>query len=292
MKLFNLFFVSSILLIINLSLNAQNDSTLVNKQYSITKNDGSIYVGEIISQDAREVLIRTGNLGDIIIPKHVIYKIEEVKAGQFDTYGNFIGETIFSTRYFITTNGLPLKKGKSYILWNFYGPDFQFGVGKNTSIGIMSSWVGIPIIGSIKYSLLSNDNASLGLGALLGTGSWILPDYALALPYAVFTLGNYTSNFNISAGYGALILEGDAEGRLLFSVAGISKISSKISLVFDSFIAPAVNKQQDGVAIFIPGLRWQSTPKSAFQFGFTGVYAVDEFLPVPIPMVQWFRKID
>lgn len=265
MKTIKLLFFLSILLSLNFSLNAQVDTNKIAKQYVVTKNDGSTYVGEILSQDAREVLLKTTNLGEIIIPKHEISKIEEVKTGQFDPKGNFIGETIFATRYFITTNGLPLEKGDSYVLWNWYGPDFQFGVGKNVSMGIMSSWFGVPIIGSFKVALPIDETSSFGFGALIGTGSWALPDAGGALPYAVFTLGNYTSNVNISAGYGGIFYDGEQEGRALFSVAGISKISPKISLVFDSFIAPAMNSQQIGVAIFVPCLRWQSQSKSAFQ---------------------------
>jgi len=292
MKTSKILLVIFILISINLTLNAQVDSNLVNKQYVITQNDGSQYVGEIISQDAREVLLKTTNLGEIVIPKHQISKIEEVKAGQFDTSGNFVGNTIFSTRYFITTNGLPLEKGDSYILWNIFGPDFQFGVGKNVSLGILTSWGGIPVIGSLKYSIPVEKDISVGFGFLLGTGSWAAPDYGLALPYAVFTLGNHISNFNISVGYGGIMYDEEVEGRFLFSIAGISKVSPQISLVFDSFISPTLDRNMEGFGIFIPGIRWQSTPKSAFQFGFTGVYADSEFLPIPIPMFQYFRKIN
>ena len=42
--------------------------------------------------------------------------------------------------------------------------------------------------------------------------------------------------------------------------------------------------------LFIPGIRIQSKNDRAFQFGFLGLYADNQMLPLPIPMVQWFRK--
>ncbi|MBN2892585.1 MAG: hypothetical protein JXL97_12025 [Bacteroidales bacterium] len=274
------------------NLKAQDDITKTKKLYVITKNDGAQYTGYIKSQDAREIYLESNSIGDVIIPKHEILKIEEIKSGEIDNKGNFMGKTIFSTRYFITTNGLPIEKGESYVQWNWYGPDFEFSIGKNFGIGLMTSWVGIPIIGTVKYAIPIKENISFGIGALVGTGSWVLPEYGGFLPYGVFTLGNYTSNINFSAGYGAVFFDGDTEGRALMSVAGISKVSNKISLVFDSFIAPSFSANKDAFALIIPGIRWQVENKSAFQFGFGGIYADNEFLPVPIPMVQWFRKIN
>jgi len=284
--------ISFIILLAFNNLNAQVD-TLNKKIYVVTKHDGSKFTGQIISQDAREVYIKTTSIGDVIIPKHEIASIEEAKSiNNTPQKTEFSGKTIFASRYFITTNGLPIEKGESYVLWTIFGPDFEFGISKNFGIGIMSSWLGIPIIGTAKYTFPINENFNIGVGALLGTGSWALPEYGLALPYSVFSLGNRINNINISLGYGALFYEGETEGRALMSIAAILKLSNKISFVFDSFISPSLNGGLEGFGILIPGIRWQIEQKNAFQFGFTGIYFDDGFVPVPLPMVQWFRKIN
>jgi hypothetical protein len=293
MKTHKLLLISIILLTSFFSLNAQVDTTsTIKKMYVITKNDGVKFIGEIISQDAREVLIKTSTIGDVIIPKHEIKSIEELVAGDIDNKGNYLGKTIFASRYFITTNALSIEKGESYVQWNLWGPDFEFGVGKNFGMGIMSTWFGIPIIGTAKYTFQLDQGVSMGIGTIVGTGSWVAPDYGVALPYAVLTIGDRRNNINFSGGYGALLIEGDFEGRALFSVAGMTKLSPKISLVFDSFLAPTFSNNQEDFAILIPGLRWQIENKNAFQFGFAGLYFDGEFIPVPIPMVQWYRKIN
>ena len=48
------------------------DSTAI---YVVEKNDGSEYVGKIMHSDAREVLIVTPDLGEMVIPKHEIKSI-------------------------------------------------------------------------------------------------------------------------------------------------------------------------------------------------------------------------
>jgi len=79
----------------------------------------------------------TENLGKVAIPKHEIKKIREVRQGEIRD-GIFVGEEMFATRYFLTTNGLPIKKGDNYIQWNLLGPDFQFGLADNFGIGVMT----------------------------------------------------------------------------------------------------------------------------------------------------------
>ena len=100
------------------------DST---KTYRIVKNDGTEFLGKILSQDAREVLLLSDKIGQVIIPKHEIREIIEVKAEDMSITGEYIPNEVFATRYFITTNGLPIEKGESYIQWNLFGPDVQIG---------------------------------------------------------------------------------------------------------------------------------------------------------------------
>lgn len=311
--------------------NQEESNTITHK---ITKQNGVAFVGKLISQDAREVLIETADLGQIYIPKHEIREITVLEKGD-----DLEGGGLFGTRYFLTTNGFPVKKGENYVQWNLFGPDFQFGVADNFGMGVMTSWVGIPIIGTAKYSRNLGKNLSGGIGFLGGTGSWAFPNYGLLLPFGVLTAGNRINNINFSAGYGALFVEDErftivnipteystnsiesstyskGEGRPLFSVAGMFRINDKFSFVFDSFLMPkgkdkerehieynysdegltthSIRKeiqQSSSLLVLSPGLRFQANENSSFQFGFTGIYTDGEFIPVPIPMVQWFRKI-
>lgn len=311
--------ILSFLSFLNLTSFSQNDSLKVidSTMYRVIKYDGTEYFGWIIQKDARELLLKLPTKEALYIPSHLIKETVAVKPDEFTIKGEYIGEEIFATRYFITTNGFPLNRGDHYIQWNLYGPDFQFGIGKNLGVGIMTSWGGIPIIGNFKYTIQTKKRVNFALGTLLGTGSWGLPDYGLALPFGSITLGDRTMNITASGGYGLVVLNGDSDGRGLCSVAGMIKIGKKISLVFDSFIVMSGNNttrtytdyvynpvtmqtspvvrteivKHPGMALLIPGIRWHSSPNHAFQFGFAGIYADNQFMPFPIPMVQWYRKL-
>ncbi len=284
-----------------------SDSTTT---YRFILTDGGEIIGQILNQDEREVFVLTADDRKIYIPQYTIKKIIPLRKSDFNQEGDYIGEDKFATRYFLTTNGLPMKKGEHYVQWNIYGPDFQFSLTENLSAGVMTSWIGVPIIGNVKYSMELSENTQLAVGMMAGTGSWTLPDFGGVLPFATLSFGNRSRNLAISGGYGAVWTEGEADGRALMSVAGMIKVSPTLSLVFDSFMllpgqrtveqehydptsgeTTTYTAKQDArfVGIFVPGLRWHQNENQAFQFGFSGIAVEGDLLPLPIPMVQWYR---
>jgi len=173
-------------------------------------------------------------------------------------------------------------------------------------------------------------SSHFAIGGLVGTGSWTLPQWGGFLPFATLSGGDRSRNIAVSGGYGLIwqpsqsyyaTKNTETNGRALASVAGMIKVSKKISLVFDSFIIlPGKSKTENyqytdyvlnpntgnwdaqvvngtrtinypGLALLMPGVRWHQEEGKAFQFGFTGIYTDGEFVPVPIPMVQWYRSL-
>ncbi len=258
------------------------------KTYLITTAEGNEFSGTIISQDEREVVIDTKNKGRIAIPKYQIKVMKEISSKELTQEGDYNPEPEFASRYFITTNGLPLKKGDNYILWNIYGPDIQFSLSDHFGVGIMTSWVGIPVIGTAKYSFNLGKNTNMAIGGLFGTGSWSAPEFGLALPFAAFTYGDRKNNINFSGGYGSIWTDTDSEGKALFSIAGITALGKKASLVFDSFIIPG-SANSDGYSLIVPGFRIQTNRGRFFQFGFAAIYNNGEVVAA-LPMFQWFTR--
>jgi hypothetical protein len=94
-------------------------------------------------------------------------------------------------------------------------------------------------------------------------------------------------------------------------------LNKKFSFVFDSFIMlpgkatteqilketynqtgkgvtyslEMITRKRNPLIVLAPGIRFQATENSSFQFGFTGVHFEGEFIQVPIPLVQWFIRI-
>lgn len=265
------------------------DSTL----HLVTKNDGTEYVGYILKKDARELLFRTLKVGDIYIPMHEIAEIKKLDAAKLNSNGNYLSEDIFGTRYFITTNALPLDKGETYAVIQWWGPEVHYGATDRLGIGVMTSWVAVPLIFDFKYTIpLGNEKTNLAFGALLGTGSWAALGSFGALPFASITFGDKSSNISFIGGGFSGNIDGDGTGfQPLGGISGLAKLTPRISFVFDSFIVLPSENVEGISALVIPGLRFQSSQKKAFQFGFTGLVADGEALPVPIPMVSWFIKL-
>lgn len=300
----------------------QQDTTTVREKQlvKIIQTDKTELIGYILKEDEREIQFETQDGRKIFIPQYIIKEIVPIKDADFNVKGDYVGEDIFATRYFITTNGLPLKKGEHYVQWNLFGPDFQFAISERFGVGLMTSWLAVPIIGTAKYSFDINERSQFAVGALLGTSSWAAfsgANLGGVLPFATISHGDRKANIAVSAGYGAVWIDGDVSGRALTSIAGMIKVGPKISLVFDSFIVLRGRPEEftyidyvynnqtmmydeiqvtetrtpPGLALLIPGIRWHQEEGKAFQFGFTGVAFEGELLPVPIPMVQWYRRI-
>jgi hypothetical protein len=305
---------------------AQQPSHPDTTEYRVIKTDGTELIGHILREDERELTLKTNDGRTIVVPQYIVREILPVKENELSEKGEFIGEDRFATRYFITTNGLPIKKGQHYIQWNLFGPDFQFAVSNRFGLGIMTTWLAMPIVGTAKYSIPLKKDFHFALGAMLGTSSWITllgsdKNAGGALPFMSLSYGTRRANIAASAGYGVIWAEGDSDGRALTSIAGMIKVSSRISLVFDSFIVikgkttrssssewqtiydPSTGTYQNqlvtvttedrkpGLGLFIPGVRWHQSEGKAFQFGFTGISFDQELVPIPIPMVQWYRTL-
>jgi len=271
-------FIFSIL--ISTQLTAQDKPV----ESKITKNDGAIYIGVILANDEKGVLIETKDLGKMLIPKYEIKTIEVYNSASMSN-----GSDLYSTRYFLTTNGLPIKKGDDYIMLSLVGAEAHFAVSDNFSLGIMTSWLAVPIIGSAKYSINLGENLNLGLGALVGTASWAGLDGYGFLGYGSITYGNRRSNISVSGGYGVIGYKGNHANAPLMSIAGMTPITKKVSFVFDSFIY--LNKN-NSAAMIVPGLRFATSEKNSFQFGFMGLMANNRLIPFPFPMLNWLRAID
>lgn len=289
--------------------------------YRLVTTDGGEIIGQIISQTEREIYFKTNDGRKIYIPQYTIKSVEKINTQDFNNKGEFIGEDKFSTRYFLTTNGLPIHKGEHYVQWNLFGPDLQFGIGENLGVGIMTSWIGLPVVATIKKSWIIGEESQFALGALAGSGSWALPEWGGVLPFATLSFGNRTRNIAFSGGYGAILNDGNLEGRFVASLGGMVKISNKLSLVFDSFfllpgqpemrtdtymnevynpttmqyeyqtVTDTYEVEKFGFAVLVPGIRWHQAEGKAFQFGFSGIIYRDEVLSVPIPMIQWYRSL-
>jgi len=232
------------------------------KTYLITRHDGVEYIGEIKSDDGRDLAIYTKKLGLVYIPKYEIKSIHEIVDEESIVFDEYRTTGPFTTRYSFTTNALPIKKSENYGMLNLYGPEAHLAVTDHLNVGIMATWIASPVALATKYSFLAKESkVNISVGTLLGTSGYLnnFKGYG-GLHWLNITFGSRKKNLTFSGGY-AYLQTGNtepAEGVYnenqydaaadknpqpvntshgpIFSVAGIFKIGAKSSFVFDSMI--------------------------------------------------------
>jgi len=180
--------------------------------YLVTKTDGGQFYGYILSDDGREILLMTKTIGKIYISKGDIASIvkvsdtesKKIERGEYSDYRN---EGPFTTRYYLTTNALPIKKGENYAMLHLYGPEVHFAISDNLSLGVMSSWIASPIALAAKYSFNSKTNNHVALGTIAGSSGFLMNGSGVGgLHFATYTKGDRKTNLSFSAGYGWTVI--------------------------------------------------------------------------------------
>jgi hypothetical protein len=171
--------------------------------YVIKKSDGNQFIGKIISDDGREVLINTNDLGKIYISKSDIKSIWLVDLKKDIVNNEFRERGVFTTRYQFSTNSFPIEKGENYAMVNLYGPEVHFAVSNRFSIGLMATWIASPMVLALKYTIpTKNKNVNFGFGTLMGTSGYLNQGRTFGgLHWGMVTFGDRKSNITLSAGY-------------------------------------------------------------------------------------------
>lgn len=241
------------------------DTLSSDQLYVVTKNDGTEYIGKLLSDDGREILIETELLGKIYIPKSEIRSITKIEDRKEIIHGEYQSTGPFTTRYAFTTNALPIVKGENYALINLYGPEVHFAVTNHLNIGIMSTWIASPMVLALKYSIKTKkEKINFSIGTLNGTSGYLNTFKGFGgLHFANISVGSRKQNITLSAGYGYIQTGSEISELLpqsvyssepylsynatnsinttapiihgpLFSIAGITPVGAKASFVFDS----------------------------------------------------------
>ena len=203
-KIIYLIFIFSI----HLSFYSQKTDSLSSKNLIlVTKIDGGEFIGEIISDDGREILLMTTTIGKIYINKSDISNISAVDEESNNKIGGeFRAEGPFTTRYFFTNNSLPIKKKEHYAMIQLYGPEVHFSVSDKLSLGVMASWIASPIAVASKLCLYSKDNTHISMGNILGNSGYLFQGKVFGgLHWLTITKGDRMKNFSFSAGYGYIV---------------------------------------------------------------------------------------
>ena len=231
----------------------------------VEKHDGTKYIAKILSDDGRELLLETEALGKIYIPKSEVKRISEIEDVGEIKNGELREEGPFTTRYAFTNNALPIKRHDHYAMVNLFGPEIHFAVSDRLNIGVMTTWIGSPLVAVGKYTIpTSNEKVNFSIGTMLGTSGYLNEFRGFGgLHWGTFTYGDRKNNVSVSGGFG-YFNSGDQFNNYepgvyvgtnynypdipysnkqnlitapIFSVAGIFQVTSRASFFFDSMLA-------------------------------------------------------
>lgn len=309
-----IFMLGISLLIMKSPISAQSNDTISQKKTVLIKKiDGGEFIGEIISNDDREILIKTKTtIGRLYISKSDISSISfiNVKEKEQNETGEFRAEGPFTTRYYFTNNALPIKRGENYAFINLFGPEVHFAVTDNLNFGLISSWIGSPITLVSKLSIISEKKLHVSVGNIIGSSGYLFQGRALVgLHWGTLTIGDRMRNISFSAGYGyfndksyTITNFGDSFHDALFlGLGGIAPVGEKASFILDGML---ISNSKDNpyyggtssyydyrnridqtitntTLILMPGMRFYKSYAKAFQISLAGVFFIDNSRMIP-----------
>lgn len=234
----------------------------------VEMQNGSVYIGVVVSEDDTTLVLRTEDIGEIRIDKSNIKHRNSIDPDKIEN-GEAWFENPNSTRYLFATNGLGLKKGEGYYqnTWIFFN-NVNYGVTQNFSLGggliptFLFGTTAVPIWVMPKASIpLVKDNLHAAVGGLFGGVVGDGESFGLGLAYGVLTYGNTDNNLTFGMGYG--YADGTWADIPIFTLSGMYRIKEKLYLISENYFVVA---DGESVGMLSGALRW-SPDNFAVDFG-------------------------
>jgi hypothetical protein len=237
----------------------------------IVLKDGSVLIGEIISEDDTQLTIQTRSGIKSEVPKVEISKrsivTDKIVEGQvWDSDPN-------ATRLFFSPTGRPLNKGEGYFaIYELFFPFLAVGLTDNfTLAGGMSLFPGADdqlFYVAPKYAFLNTENTHVSAGVLYLR----VPDVSegAGIIYGVGTFGSNDKALTAGLGFG---FAGDEfADKPLLTIGGEIRTGQHTKLISENWIFPGEG------ALISGGLRFFGE-KMAGDFGFMVPTEGDVFIP-------------
>lgn len=225
----------------------KNDTTPDIAQINSTK----AYLGNNLSSDGRNIPNESQADVKVFINNIAIHRADTLfnsleDKDQSNVFGNSLNEGPLNTRYYLTSNALPTKKGDHYVMLHLIGPEINLALANNFSLGLATTWLGNPLGMKAKYTFNSRTNTHFAIGTFLGYNFITDPDPGesnefLGIHYAMITLGNQNSNISLSLGYNHYDFGDDTEDG--YSVNGF--VPDEARTLMDQ-AAPKLSKNDRG----------------------------------------------
>lgn len=233
---------------------------------TVLLKDGTQLRGLLLSESPVGIRIKTDNLGEMIITKDKIERVEKNSDG-FYRKGQYWFPNPHSTRYFFAPSALPLRKGEGYYQ-NAYIFVNSVSVGVTDHFTMGGGFVLNPtfqdwqvIFLTPKFSFPSQSNVTFGIGAI-GVGVFTRQyDYdpqtgesrkggietnIAGVGYGTLTVGNAEQNGSVGLGWGYANQE--LGSTPVINLSYMTRVGRRVSLVTENWIfIPGKGNQTLGI---------------------------------------------
>lgn len=269
---------------------AQSDSTKVvkekpwwkkGKQYVLILNDGTEYVGEIVGDNEREILLQTKSMGKIYLPKYQVKSINLVDSENFSN-GEYLNENEHKSYYMAATNALPFKKGEFRLNTAYFGAySGYYCINENIAIGLQTSLVGTPMGIGLKTSFSLGGEDYVGTEMSIASMTYTGSSNILGNVAAKYSRGNSKTNFTVMGGIGfssfmqyqySIQTNQNTNVRkndntYYFNASVFHRVSKNAGFVAEGWVVPKNNFGLAGL-----GVRILKRPEKSWVFGFYNLF--------------------
>ena len=262
------------------------------KQVGIITRDGKGYIGEIVSENEQEIVLKTPSDITLTIPKNKILKRNEFSGKVVE--GKLFRPDPNKSMYMFAPSAYPIGDQKSYCRdFCLFFPSFNGGFGNNISVQLGAFWFpGVPIertplVGSVKISSPSDEKAQFagGIMYIRFPGSRSGSSRGMGFTFVTGTIGDNFTHASASLGWG---YTQDKDGwefmdEPIFVLAGNFRTSENFALVFEGWFTPEQTIIDD-MAPKMVSIRFFG---KQFSFDFGGLYLFPDWEGLPFPLINF-----
>lgn len=216
---------------------AQDPGEIIGQTYSVELRTGTSFIGVLRATTAQDLTFDTRELGTVTVQRANLRQLVARTGRQaslgFDDVGN-------STRMFFAPTARNLRKGEGYVQdIDIYLAGVNYGFTDHFSVGLL-----VPIIPAAnffaaaitpKVSVPVADKFSVGAGVLYAVATGFGESVSGGVGYGLATYGTADSNVTFGLGYG--FAQGDVSSSPVAVVGGNLRVSRRLFLVDETYIA-------------------------------------------------------
>jgi hypothetical protein len=264
------------------------------KKFAVITYNSDPIVGEITSENEKEIVVKTMNGSMAYVPKYYIQKVILLDQENF-VNGRFFDENFHPHNYMIANAAFLNREGVGRVRFNnFLNYNFNFRVNQNISLGINTSLLASPVMLNAKYNFRLYKNVYAGIEGMYGfMGIFGLFSNG-GIAKGALTFGDFKKSFTINAGYAYYNERGNRNNFVkneyqgfIGNASGMARLSNKIALTAELWYFQTYTSYRGGkngalvktrpfaCGLAGIGMKYYKSRKSAWTFG---VYLFKVFL--------------